>query len=311
MTDPKNRAERLESPLEPDAERLAALLDGRLDERQRAEAVGRLASSDDEFEAFVDALAVTRELEAADAAAGVTPLRPRARQPWWQRPGGHWAAVAAVLVGLALLPVLWSRSGGPDAEDPARFAAQLSPAGSGLPAGWNPSPWGTTRGPGDPLTPEARAVRLGALLTDLEVVVKAQDTAAARVAARIGGLLEGVRGGALAAAPYRELSGRAGEPPERLAPLLEEGREGVAAAVADVEYLELGAWAEAGRIAARRRDAEFFRSRVSRDALDGAAELTVGNRAAGAAVERVRAAGVDDWDALEGGFTELLKVLGS
>ncbi len=311
MTDPKNRAERLASPPEADAERLAALLDGRLDERQRAEAVERLASSDDEFEAFVDALAVTRELEAEEEAAGVTPLRPRARRRWWQRPGGQWAAIAAVLVGLALLPALWSRSRDPGTDDPARFAAQLSPEDTGLPAGWNPSPWGTTRGPGDPLTPEARAVRLGALLTELEVVVRARDTAAARVAARIVGLLEGVRGGALATAPYRELGGRAGEPPERLAPLLEEGREGVAAAVADVEHLELGAWAEAGRIAARRRDAEFFRSRVSRDALDGAAELTAGNGAAGAAVERVRAAGADDWGALEGGLTELLRVLGS
>ncbi len=174
MTDPKNGAERLASPLEADAERLAALLDGRLDERRRAEAVARLASSDDEFEAFVDALAVTRELEAEDAAEGVTPLRPRVRQRWWRRPGGQWAAIAAVLAGLALLPAVWSRGRDPGVDDPQSYAALLESKGAGLPAGWDPTPWRTTRGAGDPLTPQARAVRLGVHMTDLEAAIAAR-----------------------------------------------------------------------------------------------------------------------------------------
>lgn len=313
MTDPKNRAERLESPLEPDAERLAALLDGRLDERRRAEAVARLASSDDEFEAFVDALAVTRELEAEDAAAGVTPLRPRARQRWWQRPGGHWAAIAAVLVGLALLPVLWTRSRGPEMDDPGRYAALLEPAQAGLPAGWDESPWGTTRGPADPLTLDARAVRLGARITDLEVAVAARDPGVREISAEIVMLLGEVPAGSAVATYYRDIGDRAGETPEQLQPTMKRGRLAAVALLGD-DMVALGAWAQAARLAAARRNAQFFRTGETRAMLARAAELPL-QGVARTAVQRIRRAdvggGAPDWGSLEKESAILLQALGS
>ena len=308
MTDPRNRAERLASPPEADAERLAALLDGRLDERQRAEAVARLASSDDEFEAFVDALAVTRELEAEDEAAGVTPLRQRG----W-RPGGHWATMAAVLVGLALLPVLWNRSRAPDIDDPGRFPALLESRDAGLPTGWDRSPWRTTRGPGDPLTPEARAVRVGAHLTDLEVAIGSGDPRVPQLAAEIEALLSGVPAGGMVTSDYRAIGRRAGETQEQLKPLLERGRTAAAALLGE-EVVALGAWAEAGRIAAARRDARFFRTGETRAILDQGRDMADLPEPARALIERIRFTterdGTPEWDLLGRELTGLLRVLG-
>jgi hypothetical protein len=294
-----------------DAERLAALLDGRLDERRRAEAVARLASSDAELEVFVDALAVTRELEAEEAADGVVPLRPAARRPWWRRPGGHWAAVAAVLAGLALLPVLWNRSRGPDVGDPGGYAALLG--GGGLPAGWDRTPWGSTRGPGDPLTEQARAVRVGAAVTDLEVAIASRDPRAAEIADEIDELLGGVPGGSGSAMYYREIGRRAGEGPDRLGPLMEDGRRAAAALLGDT-LVAVGAWAEAARLAAARRDDEFFRSAETRFALEQADGMAGLPEPAREAVGRIRSAiaadGSRDWTRLKHAADELLRLLG-
>ena len=313
MTEPRNGAERL-PPSGTDAERLAALLDGRLDERRRAEAVARLASSDAELEVFVDALAVMREMEAGDAADGVVPLRPPARKPWWRRPGGHWAAVAAVLVGLALLPVLWTRSQGPDVRDPGSYAALLEDRGAGIPAGWDRSPWGTTRGPGDPLTEQARAVRVGAGVTDLEVAVASRDPRAAEIAAEIDALLGGVPGGSGAAMYYREIGRRAGGGQDQLRPLMMEGRRAAAALLGD-SLVAVGAWAEAARLAAARRDEEFFRSPGTRAILaqiEAMADLPSPARAtAGRIQSAVAVDGAPDWAGLERDAAELLAALGS
>lgn len=320
MTDPRNGPERPAPPPGVDAERLAALLDGRLDEGERAEVLARLAASDEDFGAFVDALEVTRELEAEDAGAGdsgaggVTPLRPRAERRWWGRPGGHWLALAAGLAGVVLLPVLWMQTRGPDRDDPGRFAALLRDRGAGLPAEWDRSPWGTTRGPGDPLTPEARAVRLGARLTELEVAVAAGDPAAAEISGQVVALLDGVPGAAAAAEIYRRVGERAGDSPGDLLPLLKAGWKAVGGLMEDEELFELGAWAQAGRIAAARRDAGFFESRTTRAALDGVLPLPALEEPARAAVERIQSSLREDtldWSALQLDLTELLRVAGS
>lgn len=276
-----------EFPVDP--ERLAALLDGRLDERQRAEVLERLASSDEAFEAYADAVAATRELEASDEAEGVTPLAPRRGRRWWRRPGGHWLAIAATVAGVTVSTVLWTRLRAPDLDDPGRFAMLLEAEGAGLPAAWDARPWSVTRGPGDPLTPEARAVRLGVRLTDLEVAVRGGDPRVPELAAEIGALLEDVPAAGPVAAVYREVGRRSGESPERLEPLLEQGRVAVARAAGE-DYVRLGAWAEAARIAAARRDEEFFRSRETRAVLDWAVDLPGLPEPARAALERIREA---------------------
>src|SRR5215208_5211320 len=49
-----------------DPERLAALLDGRLDERARSEILAQLAASEADLEVMADAAAVMREMEMAE-----------------------------------------------------------------------------------------------------------------------------------------------------------------------------------------------------------------------------------------------------
>jgi hypothetical protein len=248
-----------------------------------------------------------------EGGATVTPLRPAERARRRSMPPVRWLALAAVLAAVALVPVLWSRRGTAEPGDPGRLAALIEDGAAGLPAGWiDTRPWGATRGPGDPLTPEARAVRLGVLLVDLEVAARARQGEAVRLlAAQILVLLEEVPASGPTADGYRAIREAGGASPAEL----EEGRDGVAGLVADEELLSLGAWAEAARLAAARRDAEFFRTRETRAALDGAAELPLLSDDARAAVERIRRAarggGAPDWSALRSDIDEILSAAAS
>jgi hypothetical protein len=306
-----------------DPERLAALLDGRVDADERARLVARLAASSDDAAVFADALAVTVELQAEDAAAArgaagegddgqgaaVIPLRPARRR--WPGVPRRWLALAAAATVVALVPLAWSARKSPPAGVET-YAALLR--GGGLPAGWNARPWPATRADADPLTPGARGARIGARLVDLRLAVRARDPAAKRLAAEVAGLLEALPASGPATAVYREVERRAGGPPEALEPLLERG-ERAASRLAGGEAVALGAWAEAARLAAARRDAAFFRARASRDALRRAAVDAALPAPARAAARRVdaalRAEGATDWPALGGDLDQLLGALGS
>ena len=293
-----------------DAERLAALLEGRLDARQRAEALESLDGSDEMRAGFADGLAVTAELEAEDAAArdGVIPLRPaspRSRRAW---PVTRVLALAAAVGAMAVAPWLWSRASTPGPVDPARLAVLVQ--ADGLPRGWAERPWPPSRGETDPLTPGARAARLGARLVDLELSVRAGDPASARIAAEVRTLLQGLPASGPVQAVYREVERRAGEPEDALAPLLGRGSAAVSR-LAGVEGVEAGAWAEAARLAAAREDARFFRARASRAALARAAAGTGPSAAAAARLRaRLREDGPPAWPAVEQDATALLRALG-
>ncbi len=299
-----------------DAEKLAALMDGRLDERERAELLARLASSEDALEIYADATAALREAEAGEAK--VLPLTPPARRAErWRTPARRWLAAAAILAGVAVGgPLLWTRVRSPVGEEPGRSFAPLVGDGIGLPAGWDESPWTTVRGGGvaEPLTPTARAARVGARIVDLEIAVWSRDTAAPRLASEVAALLEGVPAGAPVATMYRVLAQRAGRSPEELEPLLERGRL-AASKLVGADVFRLAAWAEAGRVAAARRSAEFFRTRESRLLLEWASRLPSLPDAAGPVVRRLQGelppGDPPDWGALEHDVTELLRVLGS
>jgi len=294
------------SPIDP--ERLGALLDGRLTERQRDELLARLAASDEGVEVFADALAVTDELEREDrlaggaaAEAGVIPFRRPARRAAWL--SGPRLALAASLAAVAVGVTAWGlgRGGEGAADDPGRYAALL--ARPGIPAGWNASPWSAARAAGETMDPRARAVRIGARITELEAASAAGDSAAARrAAAEVGALLEPLPAAGPAIAVYAEIGRRAGEPAAALATVRERGRE-TAARLAGEDGVALGAWAEAARLAAARRDAEFFRARATRDALARAAHDPSLPAEARAAAERARAAlsaaAAPDWEAVE------------
>jgi hypothetical protein len=219
-----------------------------------------------------------------------------------------------MLVGITLIPLLWSRQRTPDLSDPGQFVTLLEAERAGLPPGWNSHPWSTTRGAGDPLTPQARAVRVGARLTDLELAVRARDAAStALLAAEIATLLQDVPASGPLAAVYREIERRAGEPSERLEPLLQQGRDSVAQILGE-DFVGLGAWAEAARVAVARRDEAFFRSRTTAAVVSYIMEHASLDANVRGSVDRIQttvdAKGAPDWGALERELTQMLRVLG-
>jgi hypothetical protein len=162
--------------------------------------------------------------------------------------------------------------------------------------------------------PLARAVRMGARLTDLDAAAAARDSAAVRqAAADVAAMLDGVPASGPAASVYAEVGRRAGESGSALAPLLSRGRRSVAH-LAGEDGVRLGAWAEAARLAAAARDARFFRAEATRDELDRASALTELPGNAIAALDRLGAearAGTPEWAALESDATEVLAAAGS
>jgi hypothetical protein len=303
-----------------DTERLAALLDGRVGDAERAELLERLAASDDDFQTFAETAAVLRESEEADAPAPVSSGRVRAtaapRPPsthaarGWRRRPARWAALAAV-VCLALSAALFAALRSRGSTTPEAMAYLLSDPGMGLPGGWGERrPWGGALGAGTPLTPAARAVRSGALHTDLSVAVGARQAAeTSRLTGEIAALVADVPGAAPVVEEYREVGRGAGGAPERLAEPLERAGAG-AAEFLGRDFVALGAWTEAARIAAARRDAEFFRTPESRGVLERAGEIPDLPHPALSQIERVRAAAAGpDWPVLAESLDGLLGTL--
>jgi hypothetical protein len=311
-------------PLTED-ERLAALADGRLGERERAEMLARLTADDDAYEVFAGLAAILRQAEAEEAAAGpvaadggelvhagaaapvdagVISLEERARARADFPPsdeGGRgstkrvwhpgWLALAAVLVGVLVAgAVLKARTSA--AREPVRLAARLEHAGEGLPAGWRGRrPWSSTRGDdaaGGASAEEqaARAVRAGAMLVELAVAVQGRDTAETQLLA--SQVMERFDPRVGRGGALRKIFDGAGGPPDALQPLLREATDEVAKRVGRRDALQLGAWLEAARLAAATRDAAFFRDGPTRAMLDRAARLTASDRPARDAVEQVR-----------------------
>ncbi|HEX8317864.1 hypothetical protein [Longimicrobium sp.] len=291
-----------------EAERLAALLDARLDADAHADVLAHLATDDEALAAYAEAAAVTRALEEEDAAAGVTPLRPAARRASPFSGPRRWGAVAAVVAAVALAPLAWNLMQPPGLQEPGALAERLASTGTVLPAGWDPSPWGSTRSASDPMTLRARAIRIGARLVELELALRGQDPAAARTAAQVAILLGELPGSGFAVSIFRDIQARAGAPWAELEPLMEQGSE--AAAMAGDDDVRLGAWLQAARIAAARKDAEFFRTR----AIEAALDRLDSDPATSEHAQRIRALtnaeGARDWDALERQLAEILDQLG-
>lgn len=287
-----------------DDERLAALLDGRLDERRRLELLAELAASDEDYQVFVKTASVLRALEAEDAAAdapdGVVPLRRRPRAPGWPL-ARRWIALAAVVAGLLLAGPALLRQRTSAEADPLRLASRLE---GGLPAGWDERPWSSPRG-GNSAPGGEQAVQAGALLVDLAVAVRARDTSAIHTLSTQ--LWRRFDSGA-AASPFRRISERPGAPADSLRGLVARGTDRLSGRPGR-QHLELGAWVEAARLAARGHNDEFFRTRSTRAMLRRAEKLTT----ADAAVARVRGAlpanGPPRWEALQPALDDLMRQL--
>jgi len=238
----------------------------------------------------------------------VIPLRPRRRFPL-----AAWGAIAAVLVGVALIPVLRKRG---DPYDPARLAAGMTAPRDSF---WTAAAFFVTRGDSDhppPIEDRAATARLGALLVDLELAAQAGDTAATHDAARSAqNVIKRMAGGSgYLDQPFRDIADHVGEAPARMVPRVEEARKATREAV-DGDYFAAGAWSEAARLAAKAQDAEFFRTPASRDAVKKILALQDLPETPRGYAEAVRAAlsagGTPDWTALQRQLEDLVKSLGS
>jgi hypothetical protein len=230
----------LTDPQRIDPERLAALLDGKLSEHEATKLRAELATAgDDSIAAYADAVAIAAELGSAGTPVVELAQRRRFR---WQIPGALAAAAVALIV-------LNSRLGSGGSYQPAQLALALSASSS-----VNAEPaWSATRGAGDQVATGAQAVRLGALLTDLELASARSDTAAVRAqTAAVARLLQSLPGGAPIASSYEAVgTGSAQIPTPR------ERRDLGKAALGLVSSSDasMGSVAEAIRVAALARDA--------------------------------------------------------
>lgn len=235
-----------------DPERIAALLDGRLSVAEASALRAQLAVADDDtLGAFADAAAIVVE-EATTSTPrrderGIVPIASARSRRRWIVPGVASAAAAAVIVAIAL------RTDAPptaDAYAPWMYAASL-PASAVLPA--SPA-WGTSRGSGDAVALDKRAVRVGVLLTDLELETR-MGRSSATTALALATLLDGIPGTTASVTALRELAATKGSPlpaKERQA----VGRDILGAF--DAKLTSAGAYLEAAGIAARSGDDAFF-----------------------------------------------------
>lgn len=306
---PREGAEGVSAP-PIDPERIAALLDGRLDDRERAELLAQLDATPSAFEPFVDAIAVLRELEGGAGAAPTAVVPMDAARRTRRRPPrlGAWLAVAAALVIAIAGPMLWRTRDRGVLESPAAVLARIEPAGAALPDDWRAASWAERRGASEGLSSRAAAVRIGARVTDHELLARAGDEAAPRVAMQVAALLDDLPAGSAAGRAYSALAdGRPHSADERQRAMR------AAEQIAGSREVRAGAWLEAARLAAARHDSAFFHAPQARAAAAELSRLADDARAATEAATRLRAAITDpvlDWQALGNTLSDLLRALG-
>jgi len=231
------------SPERIDAETLAAFLDGKLDATERARVERILAEHPEEYDVFSDAAHVRDRL-----GENVRSIGSARRRRWLL------AVPATLAAGIALALVLPRLRSPLSPRDLAGRLNLVAVPGNGslamrLGASWDQPGWSVTRGPGGgpDVTERARAFRVGARATDVEIAFGAQDTSALRlVGADLIGLLGGIDGGGPVAALYQRVldQGSAASVGDRKAAI-----DALAAMLDNSPWYQLGAWVEAARVA--------------------------------------------------------------
>lgn len=239
-----------------EAEEIARLLDGRLLADERRELMSKLASSDEHLEVLADAIAAQRHSSDATATGEI---QARDEKRFRQR---NWLAVAAVILALAVLPWAWQRSRGDETVSPSELVTSLSDDARPLSPDWNGTPWSAMRGSAESSAHRALSARLGARLVDLEIAIRSSDGSARQIASDLAQISRQMPAGGALAADFEEIARRADESPERLG-LLSADAQQHARSMADAGPFQLGAWLEASRIAAMRKDAQFFYRQLS------------------------------------------------
>lgn len=261
----------VEGEVELDPQDIAALLEGRLDSRRRAELIERLAASPSNAALLSDAMWLRAELDVPAAGSQRPPMAFRSIR---------WLALAASIAGVGILGwVLVSRQS--SASVPAaRYAVQLAKRSSisALPSNWDNQRGPVYRGVSNALD-NSRAARIGALLVDLEIALRTGDRRASSFARDIASLLDGMDASQVpgaAATTFREIADSSGGAPLRAAELLHAATESMPGV--NDERIRAGAWLEAARLAAAARDTAFFRVSDELKELTGATALPLDTR---------------------------------
>lgn len=248
-----------------DEEKLAALIDERLTESDRAALLSQIASSDEALSLLADAAAALGEVEGAREHQPGPAARPPMRLRAWYRRSSVWVALAAGVIGVGLFQ--WARKdgGGIGSDDPGRFAQSLQfRQGMELDVARS-HPWSQVRGTQQIATMVA-AVRVGAYVTDVQLALNeptsGSDSATTRLVAELTRLLDQTPGGGLGAQAYRALvTDSIRHKPG------EDATARAAASSIDPDFVDLGAWAEAALIATHAHDAGFFQRAAGRQLL--------------------------------------------
>ena len=235
----------------PSAEQLAMLLDNRLDPAERARILAQLENDPEAREILADAAAALGELNTAtESGRNVQPTKPALRvEPRLRRE--LLLAIAAVLIIAIVLPL--TRVGRTPANLPPvqTIALGLESSSPGMTVS---HPWREFRGAAEPISARARAVRVGALLADLELATTGHDTAATVIAAQAAALLSAYPGGGIVADRYRVLA----QSPALGDVAARNRAANLAEVLAGEREVRLGGWLEAARVAAAGHDSAFF-----------------------------------------------------
>ncbi len=234
-----------------DLEQLAAFIDGRLSGEQKAKVEERLLRDEDYYEVFLETVRFQEEQKAAGEGGG-------GRVVWWR----SWR-VAVPLVAVVLLVVVVGLLVPGERPLPGDRLALLDPSAIVAREGWDQPGWTVLRSGNiaeGRYRPEEIAFRLGVRAVDLRVALAADDRQAAE---RLVSVLEQLAGSSdllLVSAAYGELGNQfESVEPEALVTqvakiersMFESFEEGAP----EARRLALGAWSEAGRLAAFSRDA--------------------------------------------------------
>lgn len=300
-----------------DDERVAAFLDGKMDPREREEMVRRLTRNAEDREVLAGTASILRQLEEAGGTGRPEPETPigmetveavgpevappvgvislESRRTTTADPGRdasergkplRWLAIAAVLVGAALVTGRVLRGDGGLAGEPVRLARHVP---RGLPTHWADNrPWGT-RGDGTDSSSatqrSALSAQAGMMLVDLAVAVEAGDSVETRLLAKqIGERFDSL---AWERNALGEIATNAAAGPKQLRPRIGEATARLAERM-DSAALRLGAWTEASALAAARRDARFFSDRGTGQVPANAEQVTAADSLASAALKDVR-----------------------
>jgi hypothetical protein len=249
-----------------DLELIAALIDGRLSDADRARAMTLLAESDEALDVWASAQRGTGT-QASDAK-----VLPISSSPRWRR----WQVVipiaAAAVLAFVLVPRMGlNRSDIALGDDYAKELARDPNFAAGLSAGWENREWSVSRGaapvrgsavrPGSAIDPKL-AFRLGVRSVDVQVANRAGDTAAARrVTEEVLETLKVVAFSDAVGESFRQLESTLARDPRDLSIQRTSDAERQLREFLGSPMFDFGQWVGAAELAARTHDVPFFSSR--------------------------------------------------